>query len=69
MKGQNFPGGPVVKSLPANAGDLGSLPGPGRYHMPWATKPVSHSYCSPGTLCSAIREATTMKSLSTATKE
>ena len=29
MKGQNFPGGPVVKNLPANAGDLGSVTGPG----------------------------------------
>ena len=29
-----LPGGPVVKSLPANAGDLGSIPGPGRSHMP-----------------------------------
>ena len=29
-----FPGGTVVKNLPANAGDTGSSPGPGRYHMP-----------------------------------
>jgi len=28
MKG--FPGGSVVKNLPANAGDLGSIPGLGR---------------------------------------
>ena len=26
----DFPGSPVVKSLPANAGDLGSIPGSGR---------------------------------------
>ena len=25
-----FPGGSVVKNLPANAGDAGSVPGPGR---------------------------------------
>ena len=25
-----FPGGPVVKNLPANAGDVGSVPGSGR---------------------------------------
>ena len=31
----DFPGGPVVKNLPANAGDTGSVPDPGRYHMPW----------------------------------
>ena len=29
-----FPGGAVVKHLPANAGDTGSSPGPGRSHMP-----------------------------------
>ena len=31
---QDFPGGAVVKNLPANAGDEGSSPGPGRSHMP-----------------------------------
>ena len=30
----DFPGGAVVKDLPANAGDTGSIPGPGRSHMP-----------------------------------
>ena len=29
-----FPGGAVVKNLPANAGDTGLSPGPGRSHMP-----------------------------------
>ena len=29
-----FPGSTVVKNLPANAGDMGSSPGPGRSHMP-----------------------------------
>ena len=29
-----FPGGIVVKNPPANAGDTGSSPGPGRSHMP-----------------------------------
>ena len=28
-----FPGGTVVKNMPANAGDTGSSPGPGRSHM------------------------------------
>ena len=31
---RDFPGGAVVKNLPANAGDMGSTPGPGRSHMP-----------------------------------
>ena len=30
----DFPGGTVVKNLPANAGDMGLSPGPGRSHMP-----------------------------------
>ena len=29
-----LPGGPVVENPPANAGDTGSIPGPGRFHMP-----------------------------------
>ena len=31
---EDFPGGTVVKNLPASAGDTGSSPGPGRSHMP-----------------------------------
>ena len=31
---RGFPGGAVVESLPANAGDTGSSPGLGRSHMP-----------------------------------
>ena len=48
----DFPGGTVVKNPPANAGDTGSIPGPGRSHMcaeqlsPQATttEPASHNY-------------------------
>ena len=32
----DFPGGAVVKNPPANAGDTGSSPDPGRSHMPWS---------------------------------
>ena len=35
-RNRDFPGGTVVKNLPANAGDTGSSPGPGRPHMPWS---------------------------------
>ena len=28
-------GDPAVKNLPPNAGDTGSIPGPGRSHVPW----------------------------------
>ena len=30
----DFPGGAVVRSPPANAGDMGSIPGLGGSHMP-----------------------------------
>ena len=33
--GADFPGGPVVRDPPANAGDAGSSPGLGRSHMLW----------------------------------
>ena len=33
-KEEGFPGGAVVGSPPANAGDMDSCPGPGRSHMP-----------------------------------
>ena len=50
---RNFPDGPVVKELPANVGDTGLIPVPGRFHMPglgWGAgvegpiKPLSHNY-------------------------
>ena len=28
-------GGPVAKNLPANAGDIGLIPDPGKFHMLW----------------------------------
>jgi len=28
----DFPSGAVLKNLPGNAGDMGSIPGLGRYH-------------------------------------
>ena len=37
----DFPGGPVVKNLPANAEDRGLIPGPIRGR---AAKPMSHNY-------------------------
>ena len=34
---RDFPGDSVVKNLPANAGDTGSIRGPGRSHMLWSS--------------------------------
>ena len=32
---KDFPGGPVVKNPPANAGDTGLIPGLRRFHTQW----------------------------------
>ena len=42
-----FPGGPLVKKAPANAGDKGSIPSLGRFHMP-QRKPLccNHRACA-----------------------
>ena len=42
----DFPGGTVDKNLPANAGDMGSVPGPERFHTlqnnrPWQPQVLS----------------------------
>ena len=31
----NFPGDPVIKNLPTNAGDVGLASGLGRFHISW----------------------------------
>ena len=67
---KGFPGGAVVESLPANAGDTGSSPGLGRSHMPrsnWAREPQSLSLRA-WSLCSATREAAIVRGPRTAMK-
>ena len=49
----------VVKNLPANAGDTGSIPDPGRSYMP-----QSHSACAPPQLLSLCSRARGSKPLS-----
>ena len=34
IREEDFPSGPMVKSPPVNARDTGSIPSPGRSHMP-----------------------------------
>ena len=65
-----FPGGAVVGSLPANAGDTGSSPGLGGSRMPW-----SGWACEPQllslhmwSLYSAKGEATVVRGLHTVMK-
>ena len=65
-----FPGGAVVKNLPAKAGDTGSSPGLGRSHMPrssWAREPQLLSL-RVWSLCSATREAAIARGPRTAMK-
>ena len=67
---EGFPGGAVVENLPANAGDTGLSPGLGRSHMPrsnWAHEPQLLSL-RVWSLCSATREAATVRGLRTAMK-
>ena len=67
---RGFPGGAVVESLPANAGDVGSSPGLGGSHMPrsnWACEPQLLSL-RVWSLCSATREAAMMRGPRTAMK-
>ena len=44
---QGFPGGPVVKNLPASSEDVGSIPGSGGPQMPWGNKARAPQLLSP----------------------
>ena len=72
-------GGSVVKNPPANAGDTGSIPGPGGSPVPWsnqarvpqlliphATATEAHTPSSPH---SRTREATALRCLSSKSRE
>ena len=65
-----FPGGAVVESLPANAGDTGSSPGLGGSHMPWSNWAREPQLLSlrVWSLCPSTREATTVRGPRTAMK-
>ena len=67
---RDFPGGAVVKNLPANAGDTGSSPGLGRSHMlrsNWAREPQLLSL-RVWSLCPATGGAAIVRGLHTAMK-
>ena len=70
MGSRGFPGGAVVESPPANAGDTGLSPGLGRSHMPrsgWAREPQLLSL-RVWSLCSATGEAAIVRGPRTAMK-
>ena len=65
---KDFPGGPVVENLPAKTGDMGTIPGLGRFHMPrgnWACAPEPESDSSEPQVLrvrgSATRKATALE--------
>ena len=60
-----FPGGAVVKNPPANAGDTGLSPGPGRSHMPWSNKTLEPQLLS---LCSGACEPQLLSLCATTTE-
>ena len=62
-----FPGGSVLKNQPADAGDVVSIPGPGRSHTPQSNQAHALQLLKPVhlQLCSATREATAVRSLPT----
>ena len=41
---KGFPGGSVVRTPPANAGDTGLIPDPARSHMLQSSKAMRHNY-------------------------
>ena len=74
----DFPSGPVVKNLPANAGDMGSILGLGRFHMqlgnkanvPQLLRPRSRAHAATRKAATAMRSplASTRESLCAATQ-
>ena len=69
-KKKGFPGGAVVDNLPANAGDTGSSPGLGGSHMLRSKEAREPQLLSLRiwSLCSATREAATVRGPRTAMK-
>ena len=53
----DFPGGSVDKNLSANAGDTGSIPGPGRFHMWWSNRAHVPQLLEPTRLESALHNS------------
>ena len=57
----DLPGHPVFKNLPANVGDKGSIPGPGRSHMPWNNQVSAAQLLSKGSATRKDSLLTTLK--------
>lgn len=59
----DFPGGSLVKNPPAKGGDMGLIPGPRRFHVPWGSQVHAPQLRSlaPWSPCSAGREVTAVR--------
>ena len=60
LKFRDFPGGPVVNSLPCNAGGTGSIPGQGTKITPAAEQLSSHA-TTRGSMCCNERSRRTQR--------
>ena len=73
IKNEDLPGGTVDKSPPDNAGDTGSIPGPGGFHTPHVPQLLSpHATATEDRMpraCAPRQEATAMRSPGTTTRE
>ena len=64
------PGDPGVKDPPASVGDMGSIPGPGRSHVPWGNlgpgvttpEPTCHNHRHPCALKSTLHSKKSRRS-------
>ena len=52
----DFPDGPVVKNLPANAGDMGLIPGVGRFHTSQSNQVCEPQLLSPHSRAHALQQ-------------
>ena len=50
----DFPGNSGDENLPVSAGDMASVPGPGRSHMPWGSQAWEPQLLSPHALESVL---------------
>ena len=47
QEARGFPGGAVVKNPPADAGEKGSIPAPGKFYMPRGSEAQVPNACRP----------------------
>ena len=56
----DFPGGPMVRNLPASAGDTGSIPGQGGHTYHEAALTMYHNYWSPHSRAWVLQQEKTL---------